>query len=228
MITHLLVDYGEVMSKPPPAGTLQSLAELAGLSTAEMGRRYWRHRPNYDRGQMPEDYWSTVLRRPFTLDDPLLEDLVTTDVRGWLHLNSPSLRILHTVARRGTPLALLSNAPHPQADAMDLSSWAGLFAHRLYSCRLGIAKPDPSIFERALDIIGAVPEQTLFIDDQAANTRAAAQLGLRTLTFSTPAGLAGALHAHRLVASPVTPPPAYDPSSEIGGGEGSLDVDQAG
>ncbi len=193
MTTHLLVDYGEVMSKPQPAGTLQDLAELGGLPTDELGRRYWRHRPDYDRGQAPDDYWSTVLRRRFAPDDPLLQNLVATDVRSWLHLNSPTLRILADAARRGIHLALLSNAPHPQADAMDRGSWARLFAHRLYSCRFGIAKPEPSIFEQALEILGAPPEQILFIDDRAANTRAAARLGLRTLTFSTPEGLSTAL-----------------------------------
>ena len=196
MITHLLVDYGEVMSQPQPAGVLQDLAQLSCLPIDELSRRYWHHRPDYDRGQTSEDYWSTVLQRKFAPDEPLLQALVATDIGGWLHLNSPTLQILSDAGRRGTHLALLSNAPHSQADAMDHSSWARLFGHRLYSCRLGIAKPDPSIFERALDIIGAAPEQTLFIDDLASNTRAAAQLGLRTFTFSSPAALARTLDDH--------------------------------
>ncbi len=198
MITHLLVDYGEVMSQPQPASVLPDLAQLSGLPTAEMRRRYWHYRPDYDRGQTSEDYWSTVLRRSLAPDEPLLQALVAIDIGGWLHLNAPTLRILADAARRGTHLALLSNAPHPQADAMDRFGWARLFAHRLYSCRLGIAKPEPSIFERALDIIGAVPEQTLFIDDRASNTQAAARLGLRTHTFSTPADLARNMEDHCL------------------------------
>ncbi|HEY1988182.1 MAG TPA: HAD family phosphatase [Acidimicrobiales bacterium] len=228
MITHLLVDYGEVISTPPPAGTLPDLAQLSGLPADELGRRYWHHRPDYDRGQSSEDYWSTVLRRALTSEDPLLRDLVAIDIGGWLHLNPLTLGILADVARSGTNLALLSNAPHPQADAMDRSDWARLFTHRLYSCRLGIAKPESSIFEQALDIIGASPERTLFIDDKASNTRAAARLGLRTLTFTTPADLARTLYARRLAEGPAIPPPALDPSSRAGGGEDSLDVDQAG
>jgi len=199
MITHLLVDYGEVMSQPQPAGTLQELAFLGAMPIDEMRHRYWHHRPDYDRGQAPDDYWSTVLRRPLAPDDPLLGDLVATDVQGWLHLNSETLQTLFDAALGGIHLALLSNAPHPQADALDGYSWARLFAHRVYSCRLGIAKPDPSIFEQALEIIGATPEQTLFIDDQPANTRAAARLGLRTLIFSSSADLARTLNDHRLV-----------------------------
>lgn len=193
MITHLLVDYGEVMSKPQPVQALQDLAHLAGMPADELGPRYWQYRPAYDRGQTPNDYWSTVLRRTLASEDPLLAELVATDVRGWLHLNSPTLRVLFDSTLAGIHLALLSNAPHPQADALDGCSWARLFAHRLYSCRLGIAKPDPSIFEQALDTIGATPEQTLFIDDQPANTRAAGRLGLRTLTFSSSEDLAVAL-----------------------------------
>lgn len=208
MITHLLVDYGEVISKPQPAGAIQDLAQLSGLPADELSRRYWRYRPDYDRGQTPEDYWSTVLRRPFPSDDPRLQNLIAADVGGWLHLNSPTLRVLFDAALRGTHLALLSNAPHPQADALDRCSWARIFAHRLYSCRLGIAKPEPSIFEQALDIIGAAPEQTLFIDDRESNTRAAARVGLRTLIFSSSAGLARTLRADLLAESPATPPPA--------------------
>jgi putative hydrolase of the HAD superfamily len=196
MITHLLVDYGEVMSQPQPAGTLQELACLAGMPIDEMRHRYWHYRPDYDRGQASNSYWSTVLRRPLAADDPLLGDLVATDIQGWLHVNSQTLRTLFDAALGGIRLALLSNAPHPQADALDGFSWAGLFAHRLYSCRLGIAKPDPSIFEQALDIIGSAPEQTLFIDDKPANTDAAARLGLQTYTFSSSADLACALNDH--------------------------------
>jgi putative hydrolase of the HAD superfamily len=200
VITHLLVDYGEVMSKPQPAQVLLDLADLAGMPAGELRLRYWEHRPDYDRGQAPNDYWSIVLRRGLASDDPLLAEMVAIDVQGWLHLNSPTLRILFDSALAGIHLALLSNAPHPQADAMDGFSWAGLFAHRLYSCRLGIAKPDPLIFEQALDTIGATPEQTLFIDDQPANTRAASRLGLHTLTFSSSEDLAVALNGHLQVA----------------------------
>jgi putative hydrolase of the HAD superfamily len=204
VITHLLVDYGEVMSKPQPAQTLHDLAHLAGMPVDELSLRYWQYRLDYDCGQASNDYWSIVLGRRLASDDPLLAELIATDVRGWLHLNSSTLRILFDVTLAGLHLALLSNAPHPQADAMDGSRWARLFDHRLYSCRLGIAKPDPSIFERALTVIGGTPEQTLFIDDKPANTQAAARLGFRTHTFSSSQDLAQALPS-TLVSVPAQP-----------------------
>jgi putative hydrolase of the HAD superfamily len=193
MITHLLVDYGEVISRPQPATILNQLARLGGVTIDDLRQRYWRYRPDYDRGLTSEAYWSSVLHRPLAADEPLLGHLVEADIGGWLHLDTRTLRILFASASRGTRLALLSNAPHPQANAIDRFGWAKLFAHRLYSCRLGIAKPEPTIFERALDVTGATPGQTLFVDDKASNTEAAARLGLQTLTFSSAADLARTL-----------------------------------
>jgi putative hydrolase of the HAD superfamily len=189
VITHLLVDYGEVISRPQPADILPQLARLGGVNLDELRQRYWRYRPDYDRGLSSEAYWSSVLHRPLSADEPLLGHLVDTDIGGWLHLNPHTLRILFASAGRGTRLALLSNAPHPQADRIDRFGWASLFTHRLYSCRLGVVKPEPRIFERALDIIEAAPEQTLFVDDKASNTEVAARLGIQTLTFSSAADL---------------------------------------
>jgi putative hydrolase of the HAD superfamily len=193
VITDLLVDYGEVISRPQPAAILNQLARLGGVNIDELRQRYWRYRPDYDRGLTSEAYWSSVLHRPLAVDEPLLGHLVDTDIGGWLHLNTYTLQILFASAGRGIRLALLSNAPHPQANAIDRFGWAKLFAHRLYSCRLGVAKPEPTIFERALDVTGSAPEQTLFVDDKASNTEAAARLGLQTLTFSSAADLARTL-----------------------------------
>lgn len=60
-----------------------------------------------------------------------------------------------------------------------------LMADVLVSGRVGLAKPDPAIFELAVERFDLEPARTLFVDDVAANTRAAADVGLRTHTFTT-------------------------------------------
>ena len=94
------------------------------------------------------------------------------------------------VISTGAQLALLSNAPEPLARAIDRSRWSRHFDHRYYSCRLGAAKPDPRAFELVLSDLGAQPDEVLFIDDRAENTRAAGDLGMHTITFTS----ASALH----------------------------------
>ncbi len=47
----------------------------------------------------------------------------------------------------------------------------------------GLAKPDHELFRILLDRHGLEPSRTLFVDDSPANTAAAAELGLLTVTF---------------------------------------------
>lgn len=49
----------------------------------------------------------------------------------------------------------------------------------------GVAKPDPEIFQILLARYGLDPAATVFIDDNAANVAAAAELGVAGIEFST-------------------------------------------
>ena len=52
------------------------------------------------------------------------------------------------------------------------------FDHCFCSFEMGVAKPDPVIFERAIAESGVVPEETLYIDDFDANIEAGSRAGL--------------------------------------------------
>lgn len=52
------------------------------------------------------------------------------------------------------------------------------------SCYMGIRKPDPAIYRRALGILGATAERALFIDDRLENVAAAGAVGLRAIQFT--------------------------------------------
>jgi putative hydrolase of the HAD superfamily len=190
MIRRLLVDYGEVLSTPLAEDAIADLAALAGQPRASFIDRYWRLRPAYDLGQPPAEYWSAVLDRDLGGSPRFVDRLTRVDVRGWLRRNPLTLRaLLGHVHRTGAQLALLSNAPEPLARAIDQHPWSRHFDHRYYSCRLGAAKPDPRAFELVLSDLGERPDEVLFIDDRAENTRAARDLGMRTITFTSASDL---------------------------------------
>lgn len=51
------------------------------------------------------------------------------------------------------------------------------------SCYVGLRKPGPAIYRRALDILGKPADRILFIDDRAENAAAAAASGMKTIRF---------------------------------------------
>lgn len=55
--------------------------------------------------------------------------------------------------------------------------------HWFISGDVGLCKPDPKLFQRALDTIGATPGETTFVDDLRSNIAAAAGMGLNTVLF---------------------------------------------
>jgi putative hydrolase of the HAD superfamily len=53
----------------------------------------------------------------------------------------------------------------------------------LSSCYLGLRKPDPAIYQRALDILGRPAGRILFIDDRIENVAAAVKAGITAIRF---------------------------------------------
>jgi putative hydrolase of the HAD superfamily len=59
----------------------------------------------------------------------------------------------------------------------------------LSSCYLGLRKPEPAIYRRALDILGRPAQRVLFIDDRVENVAGAAAAGIKAIRFEGADGL---------------------------------------
>lgn len=58
-----------------------------------------------------------------------------------------------------------------------------LFDSIVISSEIGIAKPDPVFFRKALEIINASPDELFFIDDNPENVRVAEKLGIQSVVY---------------------------------------------
>ncbi len=191
MTPWLLLDYGEVISLPYDDRVGAEVALLLDLSAQELMQRYWVNRVHLDSGQPTAPYWSGVAGRDVTDEEAARLDAV--DLNGWARTNDEMLDLVEEQRAAGVRLALLSNAPHVQADAFDQVAWTAGFERIFVSARLGLVKPDPAIFEHVLHELDASPDEVTFVDDRPANVEAAAALGLRALLFTGVADLRTAL-----------------------------------
>ncbi|KAI5613296.1 acyl-CoA dehydrogenase family member 11 [Silurus asotus] len=64
-----------------------------------------------------------------------------------------------------------------------------LFDVIVESCRVGLCKPDPKIYQLCANRLGVSPQEAVFLDDLGYNVEAAVQLGMRGITVKDP-GLA--------------------------------------
>ncbi|MES9543810.1 MULTISPECIES: HAD family phosphatase [unclassified Actinomadura] len=190
-MTWIVFDYAGVISASPPVGAGALLPRTVGAPPARFWPVYWAHRRDYDLAAVTAaEFWRRVCGRlDVPVDDDLIHVLVTLDVRTWAHVNEDTVALLRELAERGTPLALLSNAPVELARMVDGRPWAPLFRHRLYSADLGLAKPAPEIFHELTGRLGAAPDEVVFVDDREENVRAARMLGIRSVLFTGVPGL---------------------------------------
>lgn len=68
-----------------------------------------------------------------------------------------------------------------------------LFDVIVFSSEVGVRKPDPKIFQRALEQFGVDPSEALFIDDREKNVTGANALGIHTIHYKNRAQVLSAL-----------------------------------
>jgi len=90
--------------------------------------------------------------------------------------------------------ALISNAFDDLRDVLTNEfAIADAFDVIVISAEEGIMKPDPRLYQIALDRLGCQSEETLFIDDSAHNIEGARDIGMHTIHFKPELDLEAAL-----------------------------------
>ena len=97
----------------------------------------------------------------------------------------PGIEDLLLRLRRKYRLAFLSNSNEVHAGVIP-KKFATLFEkddRLIFSHRFHCAKPDLEMFQRALEVIGALPNQAIFVDDMVENVLGARAIGMTAFQF---------------------------------------------
>ncbi len=89
--------------------------------------------------------------------------------------------VITALASRGVKAAIVSDFHidlRPHLDSLGLINQLAGFA---ISCEVGITKPDPRMFQAALDLVGVSPERCLMVGDNPTPDTGAVALGITTL-----------------------------------------------
>jgi len=102
----------------------------------------------------------------------------------------PIVLALVKQARQRYRVAMLSNATNAlEAKLRQAYGIAELFDPIINSARIGVAKPDPAIYQELIRRTRMEPDEIVFIDDRAENIAAAASVGMHVVWFVGPTEL---------------------------------------
>ncbi|HEY8133243.1 MAG TPA: HAD family phosphatase [Thermoanaerobaculia bacterium] len=97
----------------------------------------------------------------------------------------PGIEDLLSRLRQKYRIAFLSNSNEVHAEVIP-RKFGSLFEkddRMIFSHRFHCAKPDPEMFQRALEIVGALPHQAVLVDDLLENVLAARSVGMTAYQF---------------------------------------------
>jgi HAD superfamily hydrolase (TIGR01509 family) len=124
--------------------------------------------------------------------DGVVDRLVATDrelLREVTTLHPDTVPFLESLRAKGVRTAFVSNCADNTRPHLDAYGLSGLVDHLVLSCEVGVAKPDPAIFEIALARLGVAAQDALFVDDQQRFCDAASGLGIRAVRIDRFDGL---------------------------------------
>jgi len=200
-IRAVLFDYGMVLSGPPDLAAKQRFLRVFSLDEATFNEAYWEFRDDYDRGHLSGDaYWAAVANLlHHTLTTGQLAELIAADVALWTQPNQPMIDWAEHLRRDGIKTGILSNiGDHMESGILHKFPWLHNFAHHTFSHRLGIAKPDPAIYQHAAEGLAVPPSEILFIDDREENIAAAIASGMKAIQYSTHAAFLAEMQSRGL------------------------------
>jgi putative hydrolase of the HAD superfamily len=139
----------------------------------------------WDLGEMEDDDYYTWLLQ--TLEQPLeKKPILQRFVRDDFYIHPQMLAAIRDYHTRYTSV-LLTNFPfHLHEFLQTVWNIDGTFDHVIASCDVKLLKPDPRMYQHALNQTGCRAEEAVFIDDREINIEGARSLGMHGIVFRDP------------------------------------------
>jgi len=179
----VVFDYGGVICFAPTAEMRGELVRLSGLSAETLWELDRKYRGEWDRGTYDGigHYRFMLAKAGVSLNDDTLARLALADIESWSHINPDTLRLMRDIKAAGLRVGILSNIPHDfPRSSMSVFAEADV---AVYSCDIGIIKPEAGIYEELKKKAGCLYEEIVFFDDKVDNVNKARELGIRAFLW---------------------------------------------
>jgi putative hydrolase of the HAD superfamily len=155
------------------------------LDAQELETRHAKAAPAWERGEIDVNAYldATVFYEPREFSRGQFFDFMLAQSQL---LTDGAMAVLKEVsASNGCMVGALNNEARETNEfrfgKFDLRRY---FKVALSSCYVGLRKPEPAMYRRALDILGSPPPRVLFIDDREENVVGAAAAGIKAIRFT--------------------------------------------
>ncbi len=178
MIQAIIFDIGNVLLSFDYSRAVQAFRQHADLDADQAMSEILALRDDFECGRMPLTEFTAQLRR--ITGHPGSDDEIQQAYADIFDPVPATWKLAEDLAPR-YPLYLLSNTSELHISFVrEKFPVFELFPHGIYSHEVGCMKPDPKIYQAAIERTGSRPDELIFIDDMEHNVSAARDAGIHT------------------------------------------------
>jgi putative hydrolase of the HAD superfamily len=143
------------------------MADAVGAPREEFVEVWMSHRSQRDVGPLADSVRWVFDRLGLDADPHVVMTMRRDWTRDAIAPRPGALETLAELRRRGHRLGLITVCSEDVAEQWESSSFAGAFDATVFSCEVGLRKPDPRIYELCCELLGVAPGECLFVGDGA-------------------------------------------------------------
>lgn len=182
-IRAVFFDLGGVIVRTEYQTPRQQLAERLGMEYDDLNRIVFDSETGIQAAIgaiTPQQHWESVikrLKRPVEEMTTIRDEFFAGDV-----VDRQILEFLRSL-RGKYQTGLISNAWGDLRDFLIREKMDDAFDHIIISAEVGVAKPEPKIFQIALEKAGVQPNEAVFVDDFYVNIEGCEKVGMKGIHF---------------------------------------------
>lgn len=179
-------DLGGVIARTEQPEPRTKLADSLGLSYADIDKLVFENESSKQAslGLITEtQHWQNVAR---SLNQPDSEiERLRTEFFAGDQIDLELVDLMRSL-RPAIKIGLISNAWSELRAWIEAQNFADAFDNMVISAEVGFAKPDPRIYQAALQNLQILPAESVFLDDMSRNVEAARKIGMHAIHFVRP------------------------------------------
>ncbi|MEW5817160.1 MAG: HAD family phosphatase, partial [Spirochaetota bacterium] len=187
-IKGLILDFGGVISQPQAPDRVATMSRLLNLPVDTFKDTYFSLRGRLDLGRITSyEYWREIMAvHSITPKVEIIDKLIREDVLSWTRINDEMISFIRDKRAGTEKISIISNMTLDCLDYIEKNfRWLNIFDSPVFSCNLGLIKPDKPIYEYCLRNLNLQPDECLFTDDSGSNVLGAKNVGMHAIHFSS-------------------------------------------
>jgi epoxide hydrolase-like predicted phosphatase len=183
-IKAVIFDWGGVLIDDPAPGLMRYCADALGVSKKKYTQTHLKFIAVFQTGKISESKFWSLICKSLKVSKPKLRSLWAEAFKTVYSPKAEMFAIAELLQKKGYKTAVLSDTEMPAMKYFYRQKYK-MFDAKVFSCAVGIKKPDRRFYRLVLRKLKAKLHQAVFIDDRKVFLDGAKRAGLKTILFKS-------------------------------------------